>query len=197
MGIDWPELQELHLHIDGHQNWKFSRILQGKLRSLVIEAVSPDTQLHSDDYECICEFLFRSGSLEQFIITFDDSSNAKQITLSSITSLFQAIANNSSLPLHTLEIDCNCVITSGDAKYLEQFIMRESSSLKQSKMREHSSLKRFRMGWCTLNGQDYRRLFKCLKRQETETSFHNINIAEEDQQRKGEEEEEEVEEEYI
>ena len=189
VGIDWPsisELQELHLQINGYQNWRFSRILHDKLKSLVIEAVSPDVQLHSDDYKCLCEFLFRSEFLEQFVITFDDSGNAKQITLSSITSLFQAIANNPSLPLHTLKIDCNCVITSADAKYLEQFIMRENSSLKQ-----------FRMGWCTLNEQDYQHLSKCLKSrlwQETERSFHNINIAEDGQmtqQRKEEEKEEE------
>ena len=195
IGIDWPnisELQELHLQINGYQNWQFSRILRGELKSLIIEAVSPDVQLHRDDYEYICDFLFRSEFLEQFILTFDDSSNAKQITLSSINSLFQAIAYNSSLPLHTLKIDCNCVITSADAKHLEKFVMRE-----------RSSLKRFRMGWCTLNGQDYQRLSKRLKSrlwQETETSFHNITIAEEDQmtqQRKGEEEEEEEMEEVM
>ena len=120
----------------------------------------------------------------QLSLTFDDSGNAKQITLSSINSLFQAIANNSSLPLHTLEIDCNCVITSADAEYLEQFIMRERSSLKV-----------FRMGWCTLNGQDYQHLSKCLKSrlwQETKTSFHNINIEEDDQMIQQRKEEEEI-----
>ena len=65
----------------------------------------------------------------QLSLTFDDSDNAKQITLSS---LFQAIANNSSLPLHTLKIDCNYVITSADAKYVSRTIHHERAFFLES-----------------------------------------------------------------
>ena len=114
---DLSALQVLELIISGKNRLKLNALLPHlSLESLNLSPASNDSSLVYEDCVAIGDHITSTISLKELCISSDINSDKK-----GVEAITAALANNQSLPLERLELECECTFTATAVDSLAQF----------------------------------------------------------------------------
>ena len=125
--ITWPDLSALpvlRLVISDKTNWRLDTLLpHHSLESLTIQgySTSDGDSLVYEDCVAIADYITSVACLKELCFVPNDACLIA-IDDKGLEAITKALADNQSLPLERLELDCKCTCTDNAAEYLAQFI---------------------------------------------------------------------------